>query len=45
MYETLIYEKSNGVAALALNRPEKLNAFDGQLHKDLHDVSRQRGGR
>ncbi|MGB3635461.1 MAG: enoyl-CoA hydratase-related protein [Rubrobacteraceae bacterium] len=38
MYETLIYEKNNSVATLALNRPEVLNAFNGQLHKDLHDA-------
>ena len=38
MYETLIYEKNNGVAILALNRPEVLNAFNGQLHQDLHDA-------
>jgi 2-(1,2-epoxy-1,2-dihydrophenyl)acetyl-CoA isomerase len=36
MYETVIYEKNNGVATLALNRPEVLNAFNGQLHEDLH---------
>ena len=38
MYETLLYEKDNGVAVLALNRPEVLNAFNGQLHQDLHDA-------
>ena len=38
MYETLIYEKTDNVATLALNRPEVLNAFDGQLHQDLHDA-------
>ncbi len=38
MYETLVYEKNNGVATLALNRPEVLNAFNGQLHQDLHDA-------
>ena len=36
MYKTLIYEKNGGVATLALNRPEVLNAFNGQLHEDLH---------
>ena len=38
MYETLLYEKNNGVATLSLNRPGVLNAFNGQLHKDLHDA-------
>lgn len=38
MYETLIYEKNNGVATISLNRPEVLNAFNGQLHEDLHDA-------
>lgn len=38
MYETLIYEKAGNVATIALNRPEVLNAFNGQLHHDLHDA-------
>ena len=38
MYETVTYEKNNGVATLSLNRPEVLNAFNGQLHQDLHDA-------
>ena len=36
MYETILYKENSGVATLALNRPEVLNAFNGQLHKDLH---------
>ncbi|MGI8910903.1 MAG: enoyl-CoA hydratase-related protein [Rubrobacteraceae bacterium] len=36
MYETIAYEISDGVATIALNRPDRLNAFDGQLHRDLH---------
>ena len=36
MYETVLFEKENGVATIALNRPDRLNAFDGQLHRDLH---------
>jgi 2-(1,2-epoxy-1,2-dihydrophenyl)acetyl-CoA isomerase len=36
LYETVLYEKDNGVANIALNRPEKLNAFDGTLHDELY---------
>ncbi len=36
MYETLLYEEDNGVANIALNRPKKLNAFDGTMHDDLY---------
>jgi 2-(1,2-epoxy-1,2-dihydrophenyl)acetyl-CoA isomerase len=36
VYETLLYEKDNGVANIVLNRPEKLNAFDGTMHDELY---------
>ena len=36
MYETILSEKAGGVANIALNRPEKLNAFDGTMHDELH---------
>jgi 2-(1,2-epoxy-1,2-dihydrophenyl)acetyl-CoA isomerase len=36
LYETLLYEEDNGVANIALNRPKKLNAFDGTMHDDLY---------
>ncbi len=36
MYETILYETNAGVATIALNRPEKLNAFDSRLHEELH---------
>ena len=36
MYETILYEKSGGVADVALNRPKKLNAFDGKMHEELY---------
>jgi 2-(1,2-epoxy-1,2-dihydrophenyl)acetyl-CoA isomerase len=36
LYETVLYEKDNRVANIALNRPEKLNAFDGTMHDELY---------
>jgi 2-(1,2-epoxy-1,2-dihydrophenyl)acetyl-CoA isomerase len=36
VYETILLEKAGGVATIALNRPEKLNAFDPTMHEDLH---------
>jgi 2-(1,2-epoxy-1,2-dihydrophenyl)acetyl-CoA isomerase len=36
LYETVLYEKDKGVANIALNRPEKLNAFDGTMHDELY---------
>jgi 2-(1,2-epoxy-1,2-dihydrophenyl)acetyl-CoA isomerase len=38
VYETILCEKNNGVMTIALNRPEKLNAFDGRMHEELHDA-------
>ena len=38
MYETVLYEKDAGVGKISLNRPDKLNAFDAQMHEDLHEA-------
>lgn len=38
MYETILFEKTGGVANVALNRPKKLNAFDGTMHEELYAV-------
>jgi 2-(1,2-epoxy-1,2-dihydrophenyl)acetyl-CoA isomerase len=36
VYETILSEKEGGVGNIALNRPEKLNAFDGAMHEELY---------
>ena len=38
MYETILFESVGGVATIALNRPEVLNAFDGRMHEELHEA-------
>ena len=36
--ETIVYEKKGGVAYVTLNRPEKLNAMNDTLHRELGEV-------
>ena len=36
MYETILFESVGGVATIALNRPQVPNAFNGQMHEELH---------
>ena len=36
--ETIVYEKKVGVAYVSLNRPEKLNAMNDTLHRELGEV-------
>lgn len=35
MYQTIIVEKNSGVAKLTLNRPDRLNSFNVQMHQEL----------
>ena len=37
-FETLIYEKSDGIAHVTLNRPEVLNVYNVQMRDDLYQV-------
>ena len=39
-YETIIYEKRDRVALIRLNRPEALNALNGQLMTEMTDAVR-----
>lgn len=34
-YETLDYQVQDGILTLTLNRPERMNAFNGQMRRDL----------
>ena len=38
MYQTIVLEKSNGVAKVTLNRPDKLNSFNVQMHEELQSA-------
>lgn len=37
-WETILFEVIDGVGLLTLNRPDKLNAFNDQLHLDIADA-------
>jgi len=37
-FKTLIYEKSNGIAYVTLNRPESLNTYNIQMRDNLYEV-------
>lgn len=40
-YQAVLYEKSDHVATITLNRPEALNAFSTQLRTDLFDALKE----
>ena len=37
-YQTILYAVSGAVARLTLNRPERLNSFNGEMHAEVRDA-------
>lgn len=40
-YQTILFEVSAGVARLTLNRPDRLNSFNVQMHKEVREALSQ----
>jgi enoyl-CoA hydratase/carnithine racemase len=42
-YETVLYDVTDGICTVTLNRPDKLNAWTRQMHADLKDAMHTAG--
>ena len=43
MYETIQYMNVDGVATITLNRPDKLNAFNRTMNREITDAVKEAG--
>src|SRR6202171_1866503 len=43
-YETILFSVDGGIARLTLNRPDKLNSFNTQMHGEVQDALRRLPG-
>jgi 2-(1,2-epoxy-1,2-dihydrophenyl)acetyl-CoA isomerase len=41
-YETILFERDGPVARITLNRPDRLNSFNVQMHEEVAEVLRER---
>ena len=39
--DTLLFERADGIARITLNRPDKLNSFNVEMHEALRDALTQ----
>ncbi|HEY8509056.1 MAG TPA: enoyl-CoA hydratase-related protein, partial [Steroidobacteraceae bacterium] len=37
-YQTILLDITDGIARLTLNRPERMNAFNVQMHEEVRDA-------
>ena len=37
-YDTILFSVDGGIARLTLNRPDKLNSFNTQMHGEVRDA-------
>jgi len=40
-YETILFERDGPIARIMLNRPDRLNSFNAQMHQEMADVLRE----
>ena len=41
-YETILFERDGPIARITLNRPDRLNSFNVQMHQEMSEILRER---